>query len=255
MARVRSFGILVLIAVSCGGSEVSTVLPEPPAALPLSSPAPEPRNVPAPIDIDGPGTSVVRSLTDAFVVYERPAPGLAHVEEISSANPWYQQLALPVYSTFDDSEGNQWLEVQLPDANGASGWIRRDGVTASVVDQRIVIDLSDRTLIHFRRGELLKELSVGVGTDQTPTTTGKFFVWALVDYADDSGPYGAFALGLSGFSEVLTDWPGGGRMAIHGTIDPNDIGVAVSHGCIRVLNDQMRWLTRVPLGTPVFIRS
>ena len=63
-----------------------------------------------------------------------------------------------------------------------------------------------------------------------------------------------FALGLSGFSPVLKDWPGGGRMAIHGTAHASDRGLMVSHGCVRVYNDDMVDLRRVPLGTPVVIR-
>jgi lipoprotein-anchoring transpeptidase ErfK/SrfK len=64
-----------------------------------------------------------------------------------------------------------------------------------------------------------------------------------------------FALGLSGFSNVLTDWPGGGRMAIHGTPYASNKGQMVSHGCIRVYNPDMRKLRRVPLGTPVIIKQ
>ena len=97
--------------------------------------------------------------------------------------------------------------------------------------------------------------SVGIGTPTYPTTPGRFSVWAFVEYADPSGPYGAFALGLSGFSDVITDWPGGGRMAIHGTADPGDRGAAVSHGCVRVYNADLEALRDVPLGTPVTIHA
>jgi lipoprotein-anchoring transpeptidase ErfK/SrfK len=93
-----------------------------------------------------------------------------------------------------------------------------------------------------------------VGSPTYPTSPGRFFVWALVDYPHPFGPYGSYALGLSGFSDVITDWPGGGRMAIHGTADPTDRGQAVSHGCIRVFNPQLEHLRNVPLGTPVVIR-
>jgi lipoprotein-anchoring transpeptidase ErfK/SrfK len=73
--------------------------------------------------------------------------------------------------------------------------------------------------------------------------------------ASPAGPYGVFALGLSGFSQVIKDWPGGGRMAIHGTSNPADRGQMVSHGCVRVFNDDMVNLKQVPMGTPVVIRA
>jgi hypothetical protein len=41
---------------------------------------------------------------------------------------------------------------------------------------------------------------------------------------------------------------------IHGTSDPKSIGRAVTHGCIRLGDDDIAWLYRnVPMGTPVHI--
>lgn len=245
--------VLSLVAAACGGAATTPALPEPPAVLPLSSPAPEPLPVLS-VEPEGAGTRVVRARTDAFDVYEQPGPGAVLVQRISPVNAWRQPLALPVLSAFRDVESTRWLKVRLPDANGSTGWLRGQGVATSRVQHRIVVDLSDRVLRHFREDRLVHEIPVGIGAEQTPSTPGRYFVWALVDYADDTGPYGAFALGLSGFSEVLTDWPGGGRMAIHGTTDPSDPGRAVSHGCIRVLNAELAGLTRVPMGSPVTIR-
>jgi lipoprotein-anchoring transpeptidase ErfK/SrfK len=95
---------------------------------------------------------------------------------------------------------------------------------------------------------------VAVGKPSTPTTPGRFFVWARVGYQDVTGPYGNFALGLSGFSRVITDWPGGGRMAIHGTSSPNIAGLDVSNGCVRVSNPLMAKLIDVAMGAIVVIR-
>ena len=63
-----------------------------------------------------------------------------------------------------------------------------------------------------------------------------------------------FALGLSGHSDVLTEFGGGdGQIAIHGTNNPGDIGQDVSHGCVRIVNDAIERLSTLPLGTPVVI--
>jgi lipoprotein-anchoring transpeptidase ErfK/SrfK len=68
------------------------------------------------------------------------------------------------------------------------------------------------------------------------------------------GPYGPGALGISSFSPVLTGWTRGGPVAIHGTDSARTVGGAVSNGCVRVRNEQMRRLLRiVPAGTPVEI--
>jgi lipoprotein-anchoring transpeptidase ErfK/SrfK len=152
--------------------------------------------------------------------------------------------------------GATWYEVLLPlRPNGTTAWVRAGDIGVRERTERIEVDLSERTLRLFDGDELVHRFDVGVGTPETPTGTGRFFVWVKVSYADPSGPFGSAALGLSGFSPVLSDWPGEGRMAVHGTADPSDRGRAVSHGCVRVFNDDLDALVDVPLGTPVEIRA
>ena len=43
-------------------------------------------------------------------------------------------------------------------------------------------------------------------------------------------------------------------LALHGTDQPTSIGQAVSHGCVRLRNEDIAYLySIVPVGTPVFI--
>jgi L,D-transpeptidase catalytic domain len=150
--------------------------------------------------------------------------------------------------------GEAWYRVLLPlRPNGSGAWVRESDVSLRRIDQRIEVDLSDRMLRYYVHDDLKKHFKVGVGTEATPTGTGTFYVWVKIRYASPYQPYGIAALGLSGFSPVLSEWPGGGRMAIHGTSSPSDLGNAVSHGCVRVFNDDLRSLLDVPLGTPVQI--
>ena len=73
---------------------------------------------------------------------------------------------------------------------------------------------------------------------------------------EPAGPYGARALGISAFSNVLRSWREGGPVGIHGTNEPFSIGRPVSHGCVRLPERAMRELFgHVPLATPVTIRS
>ena len=148
-----------------------------------------------------------------------------------------------------------WYRVLLPiRPNGTSAWVRAADVDLRRRTDRIVVDLSRRLLWHFEGDRLVDRFSVAVGSPATPTGTGRFYVWVKVSYANPAGPYGAAALGLSGFSPVLSEWPGQGRMAVHGTANPGDRGRAVSHGCVRVYNGDLGALLGVPLGTPVVIR-
>lgn len=180
-------------------------------------------------------------------------------KKVKTFNPLGQVVRMLVLDSLVDDEGVQWFEILVPERpNGQTGWVRvpdPDQVQLDELPDRIEVDLSRRHLDYYLKGKRIARFVVGVGTDQYPTPTGTFFVWASVPQDDPSGPYGRFALGLSGFSPVLSDWPGGGRAAIHGTADPGDQGEKVSHGCIRVYNDDMKYLENVPLGTPVLISA
>ena len=154
-----------------------------------------------------------------------------------------------------ETNGERWLRVKLPiRPNGAAAWARQTDVRLVPRYDQLMVDLSKRTLEHYHDGELIDRFRVGVGRPEYPSALGTFYVWQKVNFDEWYGPYGIYALGLSGFSPVLLDWPGGGRMAIHGTGDPSDRGREVSHGCIRVYNEGMKVLRRIPLGTPVVIR-
>jgi lipoprotein-anchoring transpeptidase ErfK/SrfK len=68
--------------------------------------------------------------------------------------------------------------------------------------------------------------------------------------------YGVLAMGVSGFSEQLPNWPEGGQLGIHGTNDPSSVGKDVSHGCIRLYNEDILDLSEyVAYGTPVSIQE
>ena len=67
--------------------------------------------------------------------------------------------------------------------------------------------------------------------------------------------YGAYAYGLSGYSETFTTFAGGdGQLGIHGTNDPDSLGTNVSSGCVRLHNDDVTYLVEtvgLPIGVPV----
>ena len=81
--------------------------------------------------------------------------------------------------------------------------------------------------------------------DATSTCSGSF--------TPNDPFFGPFALETSAYSR-LSDWPGGGIVGIHGTSQPGLIGQAVSHGCIRMRNEDVVRLRRLAaVGTPVDI--
>jgi lipoprotein-anchoring transpeptidase ErfK/SrfK len=129
-------------------------------------------------------------------------------------------------------------------------------VALAPVTTRIVVDVSARRIVLFRRGRPVLRTTVAVGAPATPTPTGRFYVNQRLIPNDPSGPFGPGAIGISAFSNVLTGWAQGGPIAIHGTNEPWSIGRNVSNGCIRVRNPVLRRLFAAALaGTPVIIRA
>jgi hypothetical protein len=149
-----------------------------------------------------------------------------------------------------------WYRVQIPlKPNGSTGFVRATGVNLRVVRSRVVIDLSARRLAVYDRGRVAFATRAAIGAPATPTPLGRFYINQR--FRDDpEGPYGWAAIGISAFSEVLTGWPQGGPVAIHGTNRPSLLGMRVSNGCIRISNAAVQRLWRLaPTGTPVLIRA
>jgi lipoprotein-anchoring transpeptidase ErfK/SrfK len=149
-----------------------------------------------------------------------------------------------------------WYHVQLSVVpNGTTAWVPAGSVRVYAVGARVVVDLSARRLVAYRGGRPVLRARVAVGSPATPTPIGRFFVDESFRLADPSGPYGVAALGISAHSTVLHDWAQGGPIALHGTNEPGSIGEAVSHGCVRLANgDMRRLLALAPAGTPVVVR-
>jgi hypothetical protein len=180
------------------------------------------------------------------------APGAA-APSGSLTNPTWEgwPLAFLVYQTRGD-----WLQVRLPARpNGTLGWIHRADVNLRPVLNRIVIELEARRLTVFHGNGQLFQSTVAIGSERYPTPTGDFFVDIVAKPVHPNGAYGVTILSVAGFSDVLERFGGGiGQIAIHGTNQPGLIGQAVSHGCVRMTNDDILQVEALaPVGTPVTI--
>jgi hypothetical protein len=153
-----------------------------------------------------------------------------------------------------------WLGVvvtELP--NGRLAWVNRRNAALRLRrgSYSLHADLSRRRLELRKGGRTIRRVEVAVGRPGSETPTGRF---AVTDKLSGSrfGPYyGCCILALSGHQTHLpAGWPGGDRLAVHGTDSPATVGTAASAGCLRAADSDLRLLmSRVPLGTPVFIRD
>ena len=241
--RTRLLALLVaagigLFGAACSSGGESSPEPRTPGT---SATAPAPRED---------GASVARATTGTVSVLDAPDPG-ARVRQVAGTSDFGFRRAFLVLG-----EKDGFLQVLLPERpNGSIGWVRAADVEVQPVDHELRIDLAERTLRWIENGNVVLETTIAVGSSQYPTPTGRFFVTDLLDTGEQGGAYGPFAIGLSGYSDVLTEFGGGdGQIGIHGTNDPSSIGRAVSHGCVRVANDVItRLATTIPIGTQVTI--
>jgi lipoprotein-anchoring transpeptidase ErfK/SrfK len=151
-----------------------------------------------------------------------------------------------------------WLGVISPQSgNGHVGWVRSSTVSLTRIHFQLKLSLSRKRLTVLENGRPVQHYEVAVGRPGAPTPTGRFAVTDRLATHDPAGPYGCCVLALSAESpHAIEGWSGGNRIAIHSTPASGSIGLAVSHGCVRVTLPEGRWLLRhIPLGTPAIIRA
>jgi hypothetical protein len=185
-----------------------------------------------------------------------PSRSARAVSPVAFRTPELYRNAIHVLNAVKYKSGRTWVRIRLTILpNGSTGWVPRGSLTAfSTIHKRLVISRSTLRATLYNRGRPIFKTIVGVGQSHWPTPRGEFYVreklsgyWAPT--------YGPRAFGLNARSAVLTDWPGGGFIGIHGTNQPQILPGRVSHGCVRMRNGPILRLFRLmPLGTPVQIQ-
>src|SRR6266540_3409758 len=195
-------------------------------------------------------TSKVPEIT----AYQDPVETSQAVTKLSDKT----EYGLPrTFLVTDQASHPGWLHVLLPvRPNGSNGWIKASDVTMGTTDYEIRIELGAHKLTLLKLGQPVLDSGVVIGAGKTPTPVGKFYVTDPLDlHSQPNAGYGVFALGISGYSDVLTSFKGGpGQLAVHGTSNPGQVGQNISNGCVRVPNDIIEQIAaQAPLGTPVTI--
>jgi lipoprotein-anchoring transpeptidase ErfK/SrfK len=169
-----------------------------------------------------------------------------------------ERTMLPVIRQAKGRSGLSWLHVRLPGRpNGRTGWITKRATARALTSWHIVVRTSSRQVLVYRWSRLVRVSKAVVGKPSTPTPRGEFFVEESVLMPADA--VGApFALALSARSNVFQEFAGGpGQIALHGLQNIGGVlGTAASHGCVRVNNGAIRWLSeRISPGAPVTITN
>lgn len=210
-------------------------------------------SIPEPTPLESRGVS--RWATVERSTIARSSPGGRRVASLTTRTPEGTSNLVAVLGRAKVRAGALWIRVRLPVLpNDSTGWVPRRSLGGyHTVDTRLVVDRRRLRAELFRAGKRIFSTGVGIGRAQSPTPAGRFYVRVkLTSYK--SRFYGPLAFGTSARSAVLTDWPAGGFVGIHGTDQPELLPGRVSHGCVRMANDAILKLGKLmPVGTPVTI--
>jgi hypothetical protein len=202
-----------------------------------------------------PGTLIGRVTSGEVTAWSEPSPYSEPIATFPRINSQGSVQVFELVGDTTDRRGLRWYEAVLPmRPNGTRGFIRAERLQLERTYYRIVVSQRQLTLKLYDHCKLAHTYPIGLGKESTPTPVGRFYIASLMKPPTEGSVYGPWAYGLSAFSDAITDWTGGGVIGIHGTNDPTSIGQRVSHGCIRMRNEDVDALVEfLPLGTPVKI--
>lgn len=122
------------------------------------------------------------------------------------------------------------------------------------------ISLSDRQVTLYRGKTQMKSYPIAVGRQGWETPTGNFQVLNMLKKPAWINPFTEKAIPGGHAQNPLGNywigfWTDGNNwVGFHGTPNPDSVGKAVSHGCIRMYNQDIQELFhQVDLGTPVTV--
>ena len=190
-----------------------------------------------------------------FPVYQHPSKKARRIARLHLQTEDGPLEVYPLLRGHVDQRGRKWVRLRIPGRpNGRTGWVLRDALGPLTL-VRTSLRVNRRTLraTLYRRGRKIWQSRIGVGARSTPTPSGRFWIRTRLRNLGGGAIYGPWAFGTAAYS-VLSEWPRGGVIGVHGTNQPGLIPGRPSHGCIRVPNRNISRLVRLmPIGTPVRI--
>lgn len=243
--------------VPLGGAQRTIVIRVGPANKPPPGPPPPPGVYPKRSELSDRSKETYRwaFVRHRTVARSGPSKRARAVSRISYRTPELYRNAIQVLNSVQYRKGRTWVRIRLAVLpNGTTGWVPRGSLAGfQKIHTRLTISHSRLRATLYKRGRPVFSTRVGVGQSRYPTPRGEFYIREkLSGYSAPA--YGPRAFGLNARSAVLTDWPGGGFVGIHGTNQPGLIPGRISHGCVRVNNAAvMRLFRLMPIGTPVHI--
>jgi len=127
---------------------------------------------------------------------------------------------------------------------------------SSKIRRQILVSIPDRKLAVLEDGRTIRTFPVAVGASVSPSPTGEFQIVHRLTHPAYYHP--GIVIGPGSGNPLGPRWIGLNQkgFGIHGTNQPQSIGHAASHGCIRLRNHDIEQLFEmVSVGDVVEIRS
>lgn len=161
------------------------------------------------------------------------------------------------WKTAGDSNRFSNLSSHIAILNGRRPiWTRRFNRS----DTEVVVRLNERKVDVYHKGEVVKKYLIAIGQTDWETPTGTFNVTQKQEYPTWQHPITGEIVKAGKDNPLGSRWIGfwstsDGAIGFHGTNEENLIGEAISHGCIRMLNEDIEDLyTYVEIGTQVTVK-
>jgi len=112
----------------------------------------------------------------------------------------------------------------------------------SAPSRRLIVNIAARKIVLVEDGKVVKMYPVAVGKRSTPSPSGRFRIASHV--ANPTYSHDGKMVKPGPSNPVGTRWMGLGYKGygVHGTNQPESIGHAASHGCIRMRNQDVEEL-------------
>ena len=166
-----------------------------------------------------------------------------------------------------------WKQTNTSSTNRFSNLSKRISITYSrrpqflkslrqpITDVHVVVQLNARKVDVYHRDEIIKQYLIAIGQSEWETPTGSFNVIYKQEYPSWQHPItGAIVPAGKKNNPLGSRWIGflssnDGEIGFHGTNEESLIGEAISHGCIRMLNEDIEDLyTYIEVGTTVTVQ-
>jgi lipoprotein-anchoring transpeptidase ErfK/SrfK len=211
-----------------------------------------------------------KPLTHSFVCLSFVTAALLIAVQLRAISSKAETPKQPAFASSFVDHPDRLVEAAVLPASPALAAFVRPGLSLNVQTtlnpnalarrSELVVDLSDRQVYLFQGGEQVANYAVAVGQAGWETPPGQFHVISMITDPTWQHPFTGEIFPSGTENPLGSRWigfwtDGTHQIGLHGTNQVDLIGQAVSHGCIRMRDEEIQALyAQVAIGTEVTVR-